>query len=349
MENNISLNMNNGRAFELLRSWLEPYAKNKHLKFDFTRKLDMGNGYESPNTKKKTLLQNENKDLHTIYIGIDPHSTSIFSRSKLMSDYDFIKISITAFHELAHFDQETSDNASKEILTSLLSKCYNWKYYRANWEKFPHEINAEYKGVMTVWNRLQDLCEERFQGEDAKEKGRQMADQLMLDYLTNKAENFVYIFEVPEGGLQSKEQVEALFEEAYNKSLNEKRDLPQNFLRMEGDVAKLFQSDEENKYLDYNPFYMQLMNAKTGRELDLKMASLVSYLHPELQDVHSKLDFNELDPKLIFGIPMPETPDELKKRLKLKTYDSNGTDSFSESIAYLTRLNDKEQTGGYDL
>lgn len=331
--------MTDGKGFDQIKLWLKPYVQNKPLKIKFSDRLDMGRGSEKPNrsTEKRQLT-----------IGCMPHSTSVFSRSVAMSDYDFIKISITAFHELAHFDQETSDDTSKEILTSLLSKCYNWKYYRANWEKFPHEINAEYKGVMTVWNRLRDLCEERFQGEDAKEKGRQMADQLMLDYLTNKAENFVYIFKVPEDGLQSKEQVEALFEEAYDKSLNEKRDLPQNFKTIEGDVAKLFKPDDKGKYLDYNLFYMQLMNAQTGRELDLKMASLVSYLHPELQDA-SKLDFEELNPKLIFGISMPETSDELKSRLKLKTYDVNETNSFSDSVAYITRLINNEQTGGYDL
>lgn len=55
-----------------------------------------------------------------------------------------------------------------------------------------------------------------------------------LDYRTEKFGNIrkLYMIERPEGGFQSKQQVKDLFDEAYEKSLTEKRSLPEGFLLM---------------------------------------------------------------------------------------------------------------------
>ena len=66
------------------------------------------------------------------------------------------------------------------------------------------------------------------------------------------------------------------------------------------------------------------------------MASLVSHVHPELQNMYGGLDFEELESGKVFNVIMPETTDESRARLG---YD----DSFASSVDYVTRLQDEGQ------
>lgn len=64
------------------------------------------------------------------------------------------------------------------------------------------------------------------------------------------------------------------------------------------------------------------------------MASLVAHVHPELQSMYSRLDFEELEPDRVFNVTMPETTDESRARLGY-------ADSFVAGVDYVTRLQDK--------
>lgn len=179
---------------------------------------------------------------------------------------------------------------------------------------FPHEIDAEYTGVMSMWAYLGRECPDD-------------ADRLMFDYLTYKASNTIYIFNIPEDGFHSKEQVELLFENAYNKSVKEKRYLPADFLKSDDEIARLFTTESGILNTDYAPFYKQLMMSATGEEFDRKMASLVSYIHPELQELY-QYPFERMTPTIEFASKLPETTDEIRNKI----YPNNSFENAVRSI-----------------
>lgn len=265
-----------------------------------------------------------------------------------MDDLTFVRLGVTTFHEIAHFKRRTLSDTPKEILISDLSKQQNEQYYRANWDTFPFEIDAEYTGVMTMWDQLERLFPK-------------YADQLMLSHLTERATKTKYMIDVPENGFQSKEQVEFLFENSYDKSLNNKRDLPSCFLRLDDEITKLLTTGYGILNSNYEPFYRQLVMSETGEELDLKMASLVSYLYPELQRHYSKLNFEDIQPETVFGVKMPETREEIRDRIGtskqellsfsksveyLTGSENDVTDDFSKAVDYLTKFNEQQIENG---
>lgn len=174
----------------------------------------------------------------------------------------------------------------------------------------PHEIDAEYTGVMAMWDKLSELYPNK-------------ADRLMLEHLMDRAANTVYMIDLPEEGFQSQEQVETLFEQAYDNAF---RELPPGFLRSEDETARMLTTEDRVLRPEYAPIYNRLTAA--GDQMDEMMASLVSYIHPELQDTYSDIDFDELDPSHIFKIPMPETSEEIRDRL-------NMDDSFTRAVESL--------------
>lgn len=238
---------------------------------------------------------------YEIKVGISPYSKSFIKRNVIAKDLDFVRAGTTMFHEFAHYEQyKVQDNT--EILISDLSKQGNIEYYKHNWTMLPHEIDAEYSGVMSEWDYLENVFPA-------------VADELIENYLKYRTENTKYMIELQENSVISKECIEQLFEMAYDRSLIDRRTIPNNFLRSGDEVAQIFTFEDKTLRREYEPFYRQLQTAGTGQEIDAKMASLVSYLHPNLQDLYSGLDFNKLRPESVFRIPMPESRDEIIARI----------------------------------
>lgn len=167
-----------------------------------------------------------------------------------------------------------------------------------------------------------------------KEMHADVADFLILDHLTFRANETKYMINEPKNGFRSINQIEIRFENAYEQSLTKQRTLPPGFLRYDDEISKLLTTENGVLRIEYEPFFRQLATATTGQELDLKMASLVSYIHPELQKLYPQLNFAELNPKFIFGIPMPETTSEIKTRLNVKV-EAN---TVSKSIRYISNI-----------
>ena len=82
---------------------------------------------------------------------------------------------VTFFHEMTHYQNHVSENTNNDIAISDLSVQYNNEYYHAMHHKLPHEIKAEYSGVMSMWSALES------EWPDA-------ADRLMFDYLDYRTE-----------------------------------------------------------------------------------------------------------------------------------------------------------------
>lgn len=293
--------MKNRDAFRILDTWKKEYENEQHgfLQSDFSKDIRIGNG---------SFERHIDGSHHTnnILIGIAPLTRSWLAGNQIMEEKDFVKIGITMFHEFQHYEQAVGTDVEKEILISDVSKFGNAQYYKNNWHCLPHEIDAEHSGIIAMWPKTETVLDH--------------ADDLMLEYVTNRAQR-TYMVKAPEDGFRSKEQVTDAFADAYKQSLNTKRDLSANFLRSDDELAQILTNHGFGIRMEYQLFYRQLCSA-AGQEADRKIASLVSYLHPELQKLYPRLDFSELDPALTFGMPMPETRADLRSRISTQDHAS---------------------------
>lgn len=314
--------INKNKVVNLFDGWIDEYSKSRNtiikLQYDPDKRIVSGN----------TTPKNNG---HEIILGTSNSSIKDIYSFGWMTDIDFIKLSVTLFHELSHCDQFTT-GTSKEIQLSSLSKCNNKDYYYDNWEIMPHEIDAEYNGVMYMWDKLEELWPTK-------------ADKLMFEYLQGREYDKeqgrkIYIIKEPKDGYQSKEQVQKLFEQAYERAKEQPKrfDLYALAKNMDdNEIARLLMIDDKLPISEYIPFRNRIQAAHDGSESDLLMASLISYIHPELQEMYKELDFRELDPVKVFGIPIPETVDEVRMRLG---YD----DSFSKAVEQITDMQDNRRT-----
>lgn len=313
--------MRNKKAFNWLKIWANQYEKENlgNVAISFDSKQDIGFGESIcwlDGTKRIIIGTGEN--LSSFRLGI-----------KQIKDYDFIRMGVTLYHEIAHHRTGLTGNAENSVLFSDIAKQGNGAWYRQNWQAFPHEINAEYNGVMNMWTRMEEI-------------DPAAADNLMLEYLTKRAGNTVYMFKLPKNGLHSKEQVRQLFDEAYVRSVNSPILFPHDFLRLNDEIPRLFTSEYGVLRIEYQPFYKQLAAAKTGNELNLKMASLVSYVHPELQKIYPAVDFKDLNPSNIFGLEIPEPLDKIHIRLNINTENDAVSHTIERSMNMTKKEKEKE-------
>lgn len=312
--------MKNRDAFRILNTWKKEYENKQQevLQSDFSKDIRIGNGSFERHIDGSHLINN-------VLIGISPLTRSWFAGNQPVEEKDFVKIGITMFHEFRHHQQTINKQVKKEIIIGDLSKVGNAQYYKNNWHCLPHEIDAEQAGILTMWSKAETVLDH--------------ADNLMLEYVTNRAQR-TYMVKAPEDGFRSKEQVTDAFEDAYRRSLNTKRDLSANFLRSDDELAQILTNHGFGIRTEYQLFYRQLCSA-AGQEADRKIASLVSYLHPELQKLYPRLDFSELDPALTFGIPMPETRADLRSRISTQDHTSvffeHGMEQeFADAVAQIS-------------
>lgn len=282
---------------KLFDAWSEPYLNNEiTLKYDPTVEI----GFGSTNSEQQEII-----------VGIKPFGNGPISSFRQIPDKYFVKAGIVLFHELTHHIQNT-DKASKDIQMSMLSKHGNSDYYYHNHQSLLHEIDAEYTGIMTMWGRLSEIYPNK-------------ADRLMLDHLTDRVTNTVYMIDPPKEGFTSRKQVETLFEQAYDNAF---RELPPGFLRSDDETARMLTTEDRVLRPEYAAIYNKLTAPPSGEAMDKMMSSLVSYIHPELQETYPDIDFDKLEPSHIFKVQMPETSEEIRDRLDLD-------DSFTKAVESL--------------
>lgn len=319
MKSESVLKLNMATGMKKLTEWKLGHPQGKNISLELIDDETLGNGF---------IRYFDHTDAADLYIGIYPLSTSIFKRHIPIKDSDFVIMGVTFFHEMAHYKEHILGETDV-IMNSDLSVQYNKDYYHTMHHKLPHEIKAEYSGVMSMWSALES------EWPDA-------ADRLMFDYLDYRTEKTgqtrkLYMIERPDEGFQSKQQVKDLFNEAYEKALTEKRSLPDAFLTYDGDTSRILATDDgRGVRTEYVSVYMELLKADTGMDTDQMMASLVSHVYPELQSMYTGLDFEKLEPDKVFHTPIPETADEIRSRLGYK-------DSFATGVNYITGLQDNGQ------
>ena len=190
-----------------------------------------------------------------------------------VGDLTFTRIMVCIYHEYGHYVQHFDGEMNVDLAVSEVSIVNNKGYYHDEWERLPHEIDAEMYGVNAAWNTMRRLCPDA-------------ADVCMLDYVNFRSENESYVLPVKQGGYHSREEVMLAFDEAMDRSLNEPRPGKHNFLYHRGDDAiRLLMQDKWRRWSESpNAYYIDKLidGGMTGRERDRMMASLVLYLHPDL-------------------------------------------------------------------
>lgn len=180
--------ISNDKVTKFHNRWVDEYMISNgtiiNLQYDPDRRIVSGNT-EPKNDRHEIILGTSNSSIKDIY------------SFGFMKDIDFIKLSVTLFHEFSHCDQHIHDTP-KEILISDLSKYKNTDYYLDNWQILPHEIDAEYNGVMQMWEKLDDLY------------SQDKADKLMFEYLQyreydKEQGHKIYIIKEPKKRLPVKE------------------------------------------------------------------------------------------------------------------------------------------------
>lgn len=275
------LQMTINRGIDTLKTWAVPFVQDGD-ELTFSNNLDIGFG-------EMRML---NKGKIRMTIGIDPLQTKFFNRYQSMPDENFVTIGVTMYHELTHYKRMTTDKGPKEIQMSDLSKYNNRAYYEFNHEMMPHEIEAEYSGVISMWDQL-------------RKSYPKYADELMFTHLTRRTTETSYMFPYPENGFRSRDQVENLFETTYENSLTSKRHLPPGFLKTKDEVAILISGSDIIPKREYAELYNQLVVSCT----DEKMASIVSGLHPELQCLYPGISFDEIKPERMLNVSIHKMPE----------------------------------------
>lgn len=301
------LGMTAEKAHVLLNAWADQYLKSREPYIDENNsesKLTIK--FDDSLTVKKAGTERNVGEPQTIVIGTKEISSIPGLVDTPIRDKDFISAAVTLYHEIAHYEQSMTSNRPKGDLIAELSKFGNEDLYLENWHIYPHEIDAERRGVHNAYARLKQLSPEH-------------ADELMLDWLSNRANNTIYCIKVPEdsknGKFESIEQVDQLFVEAYAKAPNKTRHFPQGYEKSGDEFVQMVTLEEGVLNPDYATFFNQLLTEKSGPEFDRKMATVMAYLHPKLQEMYKDLDFKEFDAEREFGRPISESSNAIMERI----------------------------------
>lgn len=308
------LNITHRNALRLLINWSKNIENNdKNVNCIFDKRYPIGFG-----CTHRQLTENNQQ----LIIGIKSIKTIFPLNNQILDDETFIRIGVTLFHEIAHYDQYINPSTNKEIIISDISKYGNLTYYQHSWAELPHEIDAEYNGIMSMWDALTDIYPDK-------------ATQCMLQFLNERTKQDNYIITHPKNGFQSKKQVDNAFQSAYDNSLSQPRKPQYSFQRYDDEIVKLLVTDWLVRP-EYQDHFKLLVGPISGEKKDRLMASLVLYLHPEIKNIYTQIYINQLTPESEFHLPMPENREDAQKRV----LTINEAIDFARNIEILT---DKQQ------
>ena len=299
-----------------------------HIDVMFDRGMKVGDGFFEPRADGR----------HRLIMGIWPYSIS--DNTTILTNRDILKLDMTAEHELIHHTQYMYDDRLKDDIICEISKCHNIRYYRNNWSRMPHEIDAEFRSTMITIDDMREtypkIIDERIHMTEG--------EAMVLARLTERARNGNYILDPPKEPFSSKMQVRLLFRIAEKNRPNERKGLPLEFLHSNDEVAQMLVDENKIVRPEYIPIYQQLAHEPSGKMMDKKMAALVLHLHPELYERYPQVGPKEMKSSVLFGIDMPETKDEVWNRI----VPCNETDIFACSVETLSQEESYEQFG-YDM
>lgn len=227
---------------------------------------------------------------------------SLFTNNKV-SDIDFLQMTTSLFHELAHYHQNTytyqKDTPSKDDVYMTIREIatrknpfYYKPYDKHNYRYDPTEIMAEYQGLTQTYEYLQN------EFEDIPSKTK---EQIMVDFV-NTCQNAPDYWIHSKKPFQFMEEIENAFEIAYEKSKFTKR--------------KYFEYENQSQIPDENMRFMKqypemietFEHARTGYQQDKIMACIACYLHPGFKDSYKSIQSVDLSPEIVLKMSLPEEP-----------------------------------------
>lgn len=191
------------------------------------------------------------------------------------SPMDFVKATVSLFHMLGHCNQNPHEPSTEDIVISSMSTYKNIHYRCHNQHILPDEIDASFAGIVSAWEQLQGVFAD----------GR-AADRLMGKYVTELSEKQPRMFQAPIGGFRLLEQVKRFIADAFRDSSEALRQFPEGWLSC-GDAAAQILGNNGSVREDYVHLYDAIAHAKSGKDMDRKMASLMLYVFPELKKMYS--------------------------------------------------------------
>lgn len=217
-----------------------------------------------------------------------------FPKTQIVSDKSFIKVLICIFHESRHLELATNKykDTDKELLYSYMSKQNNPNYYLDNYFKSLIEIDAEYLGILTTCEFIQN---------NYPDISKTELYELIYDYLDDRCNNKQYFCsnESLTCSFKTISDLTELFENAYSGALRIKKQISLN------------NTDEISKTLNMDKFSdiaLSLLNESNGLIQEKMVSTINIYNHPEYIDV---FDIKEgLSLEMVFGIsPNKESKD----------------------------------------
>lgn len=252
-----------------------------------------------------------------------------------VDDLSFVTAAVALYHEYDHYVQRYGGQPDVELAVSELSCFGNDSYYFHAHSELPHEIFAEYSGVMAAWDVFDKLFPER-------------ADACMLSYVNFKAANTTYmirpVFGKSNGLYASRDEVEAAFDAAMDKSLNDFRKA-QVGLRTYDDLVSRLLVPDANRLQD-SPFkyFFDGLAGIPGREKDRRMAALVLHVEPDMLDSYPELVSENLTVLHEFGRVFPE--DRSRSCLRLNSGD--GRSLLAEPLSRVFGFDSGRDTSDLD-
>lgn len=224
-------------------------------------------------------LSHHTCDKHDIMLGT---GTSFESEDSLILNSVFTKLCVALFREFGHCDQFVSCG-SMDIVTSIISVYRNETYHEANKNVLLHEIDAEYTGIINTWNILDKLF-------------GKISDIFIFDYMRERINGKAgYMITEPNERFSSREQIERLFKQAFENSMQNPRHFSLTELgeyEEKNDIVRILteKNSKGQKILpDYTVITDKIMSARTGLESDKMIASLMLYVYPELKTLFQQV------------------------------------------------------------
>lgn len=171
------------KAFQLLTKWSHKIQEdNPLLKIYFSEEELLGIG--------QTVFSLSDEE-HQIIVGVEGLLKKFPNNYRYVQDNDFIRAGVVLFHEKTHYERHMHADTNPEILISEMSKYKNRTYYAESWSELPHEIDAEFSGISSMWNVL-------------KKEFPKEVDDCMLHFLENRALHTDYMIKCPKQGFLSR-------------------------------------------------------------------------------------------------------------------------------------------------
>lgn len=219
-----------------------------------------------------------------------------------VNDRLFLSAVVAFYHEVRHCNVASCRDADVELGLSVVSTFDNGTYYAKSRNELPHEIDAEYHGIVAAWDFIREY-------KPAK------ADKAMIDFVNWRASESRYVIQMPKGGFKSRAEVEKAFGDAYDRSLNEVRRVRHpDILDYPDAVSMRMVTRDGYVRRGFGDILAKLVSDVPGREMDRMMASLSCFVDPRNRDYMPCLEGVDLDVRTVFGID-PDHPKPLRREV----------------------------------